>query len=225
MIPDLDEVERLCRRLGPANCWTGCGGTLAAAALAMVRELRERGPAPSRGPRVIGIAGAAGSGKNTVAAMVPDSITIQFADPMYAMVAAMTGIPESVLRDRAFKERPIPALGCSPRRLLQTIGTDCGRRMISPDVWVRLAARRVEQLAADGWATVVLADVRFPNEAEWIRHGMGGQVWRVERPGLVPITDQHASEAGLPAEAVDRVIVNDGDLEQLRAAVGVLCGP
>jgi hypothetical protein len=42
MIPDLDEVERLCRRLGPANCWTGCGGTLAAAALQMVRELRAR---------------------------------------------------------------------------------------------------------------------------------------------------------------------------------------
>jgi hypothetical protein len=52
MIHDLDEVERLYRRLGPANCWTGCGGTLAAAALAMVRELRER---RSRAPIVDGL--------------------------------------------------------------------------------------------------------------------------------------------------------------------------
>lgn len=225
MIHDLDEIERMCRRLGPANCWTGTTGSLAAAALGMVRELRERGPTPRRGPRVIGIAGAAGSGKNTVADMIPDSITIQFADPIYAMVASMTGVPESVLRDRDYKDRTLPALGCTPRRLLQTIGTDWGRRMISPDVWVMLAARRVEQLHADGWATVVLADVRFPNEAEWIRQGMGGQVWRVERPGLVPISDKHASEAGIPDALVDRVIVNAGDLEVLRAAVGVLCGP
>lgn len=39
---DLDAAEQLCRRLGPANCWTGCGGTLAGHALNMIRELRER---------------------------------------------------------------------------------------------------------------------------------------------------------------------------------------
>lgn len=39
---DLLTAEQLCRRLGPANCWTGTGGTLASFALAMIRELRER---------------------------------------------------------------------------------------------------------------------------------------------------------------------------------------
>ena len=39
---DLLAAEQLCRLLGPANCWTGTGGTLASFALAMIRELRER---------------------------------------------------------------------------------------------------------------------------------------------------------------------------------------
>jgi hypothetical protein len=39
---DLDTAEQLARRLGPANCWTGTGGSLASFALAMIREHRER---------------------------------------------------------------------------------------------------------------------------------------------------------------------------------------
>jgi hypothetical protein len=39
---DLHEAEQLCRRLGPANCWTGSSGRLASFALSMIRELRMR---------------------------------------------------------------------------------------------------------------------------------------------------------------------------------------
>jgi len=39
---DLDAAEQLCRRLGPVNCWNGTGGAIASAAMAMIRELRER---------------------------------------------------------------------------------------------------------------------------------------------------------------------------------------
>lgn len=42
MTPDeLEVAEQLCRRLGPQNCWTGCGGTLASYALRMIRLIRE----------------------------------------------------------------------------------------------------------------------------------------------------------------------------------------
>ena len=39
---DLAAAEQLCRRLGPANCWTGTGGSLASFALSMIRELRTK---------------------------------------------------------------------------------------------------------------------------------------------------------------------------------------
>jgi hypothetical protein len=40
--PDrLEQAEQIARRLGPANCWTGTGGTLASLTLEMIRELKE----------------------------------------------------------------------------------------------------------------------------------------------------------------------------------------
>jgi hypothetical protein len=39
---DLATAEQLARRLGPVNCWTGTGGSLASFALAMIREQREQ---------------------------------------------------------------------------------------------------------------------------------------------------------------------------------------
>ena len=49
---DLHAAEQLCRRLGPANCWTGTGGTLASFALAMIRELRGQGMKQQHGETV-----------------------------------------------------------------------------------------------------------------------------------------------------------------------------
>lgn len=37
---DLATAEQLARRLGSRNCWTGCSGTLASFALALIREHR-----------------------------------------------------------------------------------------------------------------------------------------------------------------------------------------
>jgi len=44
---DLEQAEQLVRRIGPANCWTGTGGTLASYALAMIRTLKEQGMNPA----------------------------------------------------------------------------------------------------------------------------------------------------------------------------------
>jgi hypothetical protein len=60
---------------------------------------------------------------------------------------------------------------------------------------------------------VVVDDVRFPNEAQLIK-SMGGQLWRIERPGLTDATG-HSSEGGLADWEFDRVIVNDGTVEDL----------
>jgi len=41
--PDrLKQAEQLVRLIGPANCWTGTGGTLASLSLEMITELKER---------------------------------------------------------------------------------------------------------------------------------------------------------------------------------------
>lgn len=162
--------------------------------------------------RIIGIAGRAGAGKNTVAEMIPGAAVFGFADPLYEGLAAMLGAPEDMLRSRRSKESPLVWLGKSPRELMQTLGTEWGRGMVAQDLWLRIAKQRIETYGG----TIVFSDVRFDNEAEWIRN-QGGEVWLVERGQEARHT--HSSEAGISPHLIDRVIDNRGPLEQTRMLV------
>lgn len=169
---------------------------------------------------VIGIAGRAGSGKSTVATMTGRAV-LQLADPLYAALATMLGVPEGMLRHQGYKATTIPGLDRTPRQLLQTLGTEWGRSCVGQDVWIRMLERRIAHFKAAGVSEVVVSDVRFNNEARWIRE-QGGQVWHVYRPGLE--SDGHASEAGVERHDDDVVIENSGNLEGLRAAVEAALG-
>lgn len=172
---------------------------------------------------LIGICGAAGSGKDEVASVLIEEfgyIRNKFADPLYEMAAAMTGYTVSQLQDRRLKEKPIGWLdGKTPRQLLQTLGTDWGREMVCSDVWIRSVQKRVERALEDGRFSVI-TDLRFDNEADWI-HKMGGEVWQVcrEVPREVACLADHKSEAGIASQHVDRVVVNAGTLDDLRDTV------
>ena len=167
--------------------------------------------------RIIGLTGPAGAGKDLAASMVPGACRIAIADPIYQGLAAMLGIPVGVLRDRSGKERTLAGFGASPRQLLQTLGTEWGRQMVCHDIWLRVAYWRWEQAAAAGLGLIVIPDVRFENEARQIR-SEGGEVWMIHRPGVEPVA-AHSSEAGLPLKLIDRLIVNDGTVDQLRERV------
>lgn len=163
---------------------------------------------------VIGLCGAANSGKNTVASLLGFR-EVSFADPLYRMLAAMLDVSVDSLRDRRAKERIIPWLGKSPRQLLQTLGTEWGRSVVAGDVWVRLAMREIGKTSGN----VAVTDVRFDNEAAMLKREFGAMIWRVERPGAATCVG-HSSEAGISPHLVDRTIVNSGSLEALDAAVG-----
>lgn len=98
------------------------------------------------------------------------------------------------------------------RRLLQLIGTECGRECIHPDIWVRLW-RAALPMASVGTTQVVIADdIRFPNEVAAVRE-LGGLMVKVVRPGYHG--DGHASETNdLPA---DLLIPNAGTIDELRS--------
>ena len=167
---------------------------------------------------IIGLCGAAGSGKNAVASILRRNHSfgvIAFADPIYDAVAAITGMHRRELEDRTIKERVIPWLGKSPRELLQTLGTEWGRNTVRDDIWIQRAMR-----AARDYRRVAICDCRFANEAEAIRRA-GGFVWQVRRQaaGLAGSAGRHASEAGIPDDLVDLRIDNDGSLADLEMAV------
>lgn len=213
----LGEAERRARRFSGAM--TGTAGSLAADVLRLVAMIRSAPrPLPAAKPRrIIGLAGPAGCGKDLVASMLPGARRIAFADPIYRGAAVMLGIPEAAIRDRVQKEMPLPGLEVSPRRILQTLGTEWGRRLVSPDLWIRAAVLAWQQAAAEGVDVVAVPDVRFPNEAHAVR-AAGGEVWLIHRPGLAPV-EAHASEYGVPLRMIDRLILNGGTVDELRTRV------
>jgi hypothetical protein len=162
---------------------------------------------------LIGLCGKANSGKDTVASLLPATASISFADPLYAALAEILGVPVDLLRDRDFKEATIPWIGKSPRQMLQTMGTDWGRNMVCSDLWTKIAERRIES----GGGFVVVRDVRFDNEARLIRR-KGGEVWMVSRPDATTCVP-HVSEEGISPDLVSRLIPNKGSLRDLADAV------
>lgn len=170
-------------------------------------------------PPVIGLTGAAGSGKDTVRGMLEAHgyIGIAFADPMRAMLAELlehAGLPEAWLTERQRKEEPIPWLGLSYRQMAQTLGTEWGRAL-HPDFWLRIAGMRMGSYGEG--ARFVISDVRFGNEAKLVRE-LGGVIWRIQRPGIEAVRP-HVSETELASILVDDLVNNHGTIEQLQVEV------
>lgn len=173
-------------------------------------------------PRLIGLTGYAGTGKDTVRSILEEEYDLDgmaFADAIRDMLAglfASVGIDHGWMVERHLKEMEIPELGASYRKLAQLLGTEWGRS-IDPDFWVRIAAAKVKLCAHYNNAGVVISDVRFPNEAAWIR-SQGGVIWRVIRPGTAPVR-AHASEDLIAGLQHDYVIDNRGTIDDLEVAV------
>jgi hypothetical protein len=173
-------------------------------------------------PPLIGLTGLAGSGKDTIAAHLVNKgqyAHVAFADPIRRGITTMFCLSPDMLQ-HPNKEKPIPMIGKSPRELMQTLGTEWGRNLVHPDVWLKLAAEQIDvhlQFASG----VVVSDVRFENEAALIRQ-MGGVIWHVRRLHA-GTKHQHTSESGIAFLCSDKCLYNDSTIEQLLFNVDGLC--
>lgn len=173
---------------------------------------------------LIGIAGKAGAGKDTVADHLfwqHGFVKMAFADNLRCAANAIFGIPMGAMRDRETKEAVDPYWGMSPRRILQLLGNDALKPVFGEDLWVK-RWRMGYDLVKDT-DDVVVSDVRFDLEAKAIRE-LGGHIVHLERPGagLIGEAGAHASEAGVVAVAGDIFLHNDGNIAQLYDKIDAL---
>ena len=182
----------------------------------------------------------------------------KYADKLKDIVCLLIGCTREQLEDREFKEKPLgedwmlyrttSSYGApdelsltptgaiherkeylTPRKLLQLLGTECGRQILHPNIWVNalfadykgidnpLEKGHPEEWGKPNW---IITDVRFPNEAQAIKD-RGGIVIRVDRKLDRPLTaeeivsSQHPSETALDNYEFDHVIDNNGSIEEL----------
>lgn len=166
-------------------------------------------------PNIIGLAGYAQSGKDTVASILIEEYgyrRMAFADKIRAILYDLNPDVEGldlkffVDNDGWDETKSIPQV----RKLLQDLGVAV-RSHIHPDVWVSAVLDHIHPAEK-----VVITDVRFINEADYITR-MGGQLWRVIRPGVGAVND-HISEHDLNDLDLT-TILNNGTLEDLKDMV------
>lgn len=166
-------------------------------------------------PILIGLTGRARSGKTTAAEHLAQTYLLEqyaFADPLRDGLMAIFNLdPTDFEGDR--KEQPLGWLDCSPRQLMQSMGTEWARNTVHPDVWVKLAEQNLEYMTKALGAVLgfVVSDVRFENEADLIRR-RGGTVIHILRPNALAV-NPHISEAGIAANSADLTLPNYGTVE------------
>ena len=161
-------------------------------------------------PGLIGISGKAGAGKDTLGKYLCDEYRCMhyyFAKPLKEGAKIMFGLSDEQIEN---KEKVIEPWGISPRKIYQLLGTEVGRG-IDVNIWVKNAEMFVKSVAGH---TVVITDVRFDNEAFWIRN-RGGVVINIVRDQDDIVENRHSSEGGLKPDNIDLTIHNNGSIEDL----------
>jgi hypothetical protein len=194
---------------------------------------------------IVGLTGAAGSGKDTVADILVQHRGFQriaFADALYEEVSVAFNVPIGFLRNRETKESPTSMLAlrrCADKGFRKTVADILDARDIlcveeewrsSRQIlqWWGTEYRRAQR--KDYWTSRVAAmireqpdqhfvvtDVRFPDEAEVVR-GVGGIIAVVVRSGIAPVST-HVSESFWKDCKPDWKISNMGSLDDLRETV------
>lgn len=185
-------------------------------------------------PKLIGIVGLIGSGKDTVASRLNSTMRYQvdsFANNLKSAVSVIFNwsfkdlagtTPESREWRETVQEWWANRLGIpnlTPRWVLQNIGTNVMRKHFSDDIWIA----SLEQKISKSSNKIVISDCRFPNEIQSI-HNMGGVVIRVKRndpdwvtsgENLSIRSDIHPSEYSWIGCDIDYTIDNSGTLAEL----------
>jgi len=171
--------------------------------------------------KIIGLSGKARSGKDTVAGMIqefiPSSFIYALADPIKKAGSEMFGIPLDHFYAADVKEEPDDFWGISPREIAQKLGTEVGRDMFFTDMWIRRCEREIAN--RQEYEMMICGDIRFTNEADWVRE-QGGEIWHIVRPSIgTGVVREHVSETGIETVDGDSTIINDGNMLDLERKV------
>lgn len=159
---------------------------------------------------LIGIVGRKRSGKDTLAKfareMCGDVNIMSFADPLKQACKHAYHLREEQLEET--KDVVDKRWGMTPRDMMKSLGGKYFRSE-DPDHWTKNMGFRIQ-----GLDNVVVSDVRFHNEAMFIRSN-GGVLVHVSRD-LESNDDDHVSEKTTDEIVCGYSIHNDGTLEDLR---------
>ena len=173
---------------------------------------------------IIGLCGACGVGKDTVANILVNDhrfVKLSFAAALKDVVSIVFSWPREMLEgetlaSRAWREnvdsfwtKKTGIDDFTPRKALQIVGTDLFRNRLYEDTWIDIVENKITKiLEARPDARIVITDCRFVNEMALIQKFPGARI--------IQIVKSHIYYSAVYS---DFTIQNDGSLEELKSAV------
>lgn len=170
--------------------------------------------------------------------MLSGAVHMNLADPIKEHAADIYGFTPSQLwgagKDIPIELPGLPGRSLLPRQVFQRMGTE-GGRSFDPRIWLRAMERRLDRYARqlhetrtgthvlDRPSVLVISDLRFPNEAEWV-YESGGEVWFVDsaRPGAPMAAESAAHDSEAHSEELRRLatyVIESGTKRETAARV------
>lgn len=185
--------------------------------------------------RLIGLLGPKGAGKSTVADYLTEhygAYVYSFASPLKEIIRLAFDMKrEQLYGTQEQKETVDPRYNVSPRWLMTRIGTEGVRQVLGKNFWIEQTLR---DIGSDACELAVVDDVRFLNEAQYVRMGYDvdgregaghGVVWLLDPRGyMTPEQAEHESEADWVTAPCDEIIRPERrDLDLLYRLVDEKC--
>jgi len=182
---------------------------------------------------IIGICGFKGSGKDTLADWLVENKNfrkISFASVLKDIISILFNwnrkmMDGNTIEDRLFREKEDEwwsnklGIKCTPRWVMQNIGTDLFRKHFNDNIWIFALEKRLHENIDINF---VISDVRFPNEIKFLK-SMNATLIYIEREDpeewfynldKVP-KDLHISEYAWIKHLPEICVKNKGTKEEL----------
>jgi hypothetical protein len=183
---------------------------------------------------IIGLCGAQGSGKDTVANILISEygfVKLTFASTLKDVVAILFSWPRDLLEglteeSRLWREtvddfwsEKLSISGFTPRKALQMIGTDLFRLHFNNDIWISIVENKISvMLKNNPNINIVISDCRFANEFSLIKKFSDSHIITILREKNYSINKlAHSSETEWVNYNFDAILQNDNSIDELKS--------
>jgi hypothetical protein len=185
---------------------------------------------------IIGLCGAQGSGKDTVANILITEygfVKLTFASTLKDVVAILFSWPRDLLEglteeSRLWRETvddfwsaKLSISGFTPRKALQMIGTDLFRLHFNNDIWISIVENKISAMLKNNPnINIVISDCRFANEFSLIKQFPDSHIITILREKNYSINKLvHSSETEWVNYNFDAILQNDNSIDELKSNI------
>lgn len=145
-------------------------------------------------PKIIGLLGFKGAGKDTVAKLLTEYnyYPVSFAENLKHVLSILFGWDKEMLDGHTVESRKwrdqidhwwAEKLGIpdfTPRKAMTMVGTDLFRKHFSDQIWILSLHKKIDDIQKQQSCNIVITDIRFKNEFDYVKQ-IADKTYRIDR--------------------------------------------